>query len=170
MRVLGIDPGIAATGYGIVESINGKSKVIDYGCIKTNKIISFPERLKIIHDTLKKIIRKNNPDSIAIEEIFFAKNVKTAISVGHARGVILLACLSTGVEIAEYTPLQVKMAIVGYGRAEKYQVQQMLKTLLKLKFIPKPDDAADALAVACCHINSSGYITKRVTGGTGQKI
>lgn len=154
MRVLGIDPGTATTGYGIMENKNGKSKVIEYGCIKTDKNLSFPERLRIIYNTIKNIIKKNKPDCVAIEEIFFSKNVKTAISVGHARGVGILAGINSGIEIAEYTPLQVKIAVVGYGRAEKYQVQEMLKILLKLKFIPKPDDASDALAVAYCHIAS----------------
>ena len=112
--------------------------------------------LKEIYENLLEIIKTNKPDSVAIEEIFFAKNVKTAISVGHARGVLMLAAINEGIEVAEYTPLQVKIAVVGYGRAEKYQVQEMLKIIFKLKSVPKPDDAADALAIAYCHISSLG--------------
>jgi crossover junction endodeoxyribonuclease RuvC len=155
MRVLGIDPGIATTGYGIIEEENNKLKVIDYGCIITEKNKLFQDRLKEIYHGFISIIRKYRPDVIAIEEIFFAKNVKTAISVGHARGVMMLSAINEGVGISEYTPLQVKIAVVGYGRAEKYQVQDMLKTIFKLKIIPKPDDAADALAIAYCHISSA---------------
>lgn len=162
MIILGIDPGTAMTGWGVIEAqdkIPGRGnrmRVVDYGCIKTDSKTDFSKRLEIIYQELNKIIKKYNPDIAAIEEIFFAKNVKTALKVGHARGVVILSAVNAGLEVAEYTPLEVKQALVGYGRAEKQQVQKMVKVLLCLKDIPKPDDAADALAVAICHINSRG--------------
>ena len=154
MIILGIDPGIATTGWGIIKNQDSKIKLQDYGCIKTDAKSKFPVRLDIIHKELKKIINRYKPDVVAVEELFFAKNVKTAINVGHARGVVILAAVESSVPVMEYTPLQVKQALVGYGRAEKRQMQNMLKVLLGLDKIPKPDDASDALAVAFCHINS----------------
>ena len=151
MIILGIDPGLAIVGYGVVECIGNKYNAIDYGCITTGANILFPERLKMIYDEMLSIIDKYNPDHVAMEELFFNKNVKTAIKVGQARGVEVLAAVNKGLEVYEYTPLQIKQAVVGYGRAEKRQVQEMVKLLLNLKKIPKPDDAADALAVAICH-------------------
>lgn len=161
MRVLGIDPGTAITGWGVIDTTETKYKGNDklqakaYGCIKTESSSLFSIRLAIIYNDLKKIIKKYKPDVMAVEELFFAKNVKTALKVGHARGVVILAAVNAGLEVAEYTPLEVKQAMAGYGRADKQQVQKMVKTLLWLKEIPKPDDVADALAVAICHINSS---------------
>ena len=151
MIILGIDPGLATVGYGVIEYKGNRYKTIDYGTIRTDSKTIFPERLKKIYDELSNIIDRYNPVDLAVEELFFNKNVKTAIQVGQARGVEILAAIHKGLEVYEYTPLQVKQAVVGYGRAEKSQVQEMVKILLNLKEIPKPDDAADALAVAICH-------------------
>ena len=154
MIILGIDPGTATTGYGVIENNKGKLKVVDYGCILTDKKLKMPERLDFLGEELKKIIKKYKPQAMAVEELFFFKNAKTIITVGQARGVILFIGENigkkTGLDIFEYTPLQVKQAVVGYGRADKNQVQQMVKSILGLNEIPKPDDAADALAVAIC--------------------
>lgn len=151
MIILGIDPGIAIVGYSIVEYKGNKMKAIDYGCIRTESDLMFPQRIKIIYDRLIEIIQKYRPDDLAIEELFFNKNVKTAIKVGQARGVEILAAVNEKLDIYEYTPLQIKQAVVGYGRADKNQVQEMVKMLLNLEKKPKPDDVADALAVALCH-------------------
>src|SRR3989344_4139209 len=151
MRILGVDPGIARSGGGAIEVQSSKLKVQSYGCIETLAKLDSSERLKQIYNTLTKIIEKYNPDALAVEELFFNTNAKTAFIVGQARGVILLAAGQKNIPIATYTPLQVKMAITGYGRAEKSQIGQMVKVLLKLKEIPKPDDVADALAVALTH-------------------
>ena len=155
MRIIGIDPGYAIVGYGVLEYENNKFKVIDYGAVLTTPKNTMPERLKIVYDSLYSIFSKYKPDAIAFEELFFNQNVKTAIAVGQARGVSILAAQNLGISVFEYTPLQVKQAVVGYGRADKKQVQQMVKTVLSLKSIPKPDDTADALAVAICHGHSS---------------
>lgn len=154
MLILGIDPGIAIVGYSIVECKGNNLKAIDYGCITTDADMLFPDRLKIVYDKLTEIIEKYNPDDLAIEELFFNKNVKTAIKVGQARGVEILAARNKGINTYEYTPLQIKQAVTGYGRADKNQVQEMVKMLLNLKEKPKPDDVADALAVAICHGSS----------------
>ena len=151
MIILGIDPGLAIVGYGVIEYRGNKYKLLDYGCINTDSDIIIPERLKIIYEELSILIDKYNPDDVAMEELFFNKNVKTAIKVGQARGVEVLAAVNKGKNVYEYTPLQIKQSVAGYGRAEKRQVQEMVKLLLNLKEIPKPDDAADALAVAICH-------------------
>lgn len=155
MIILGIDPGIAILGFGIVKYEGNKFTTISYDAIKTESKISMPQRLAIIHNGLSELIGTYKPDVVAVEELFFNKNVKTALTVGHARGVILLTAYEAGLGIYEYTPLQVKQAIVGYGRAEKQQVQQMVKVILNLNAVPKPDDVADALAVAICHAHSS---------------
>lgn len=154
MIIFGIDPGYAIVGYGVVEYRGNKFKTIDYGSIITEPKNTFPERLKIVYDELTVLLDKHNPDCVAIEELFFNKNVKTAINVGQARGVQLLAAMNQGAEVYEYTPLQIKQGVVGYGRAEKKQVQEMVKVILGLKQAPKPDDTADALAVAICHAHS----------------
>lgn len=151
MVILGIDPGLAMVGYGVIEFIGNKYNVIDYGCIRTEANIIFPERIKIIYDELSVLIDKYDPEDFAIEELFFNKNVKTAMTVGQARGVEILSAVNKGLDVYEYTPLQIKQAVTGYGRADKKQVQDMVKLLLNLKEIPKPDDAADALAIAICH-------------------
>ncbi len=157
MRILGIDPGIAIVGYGIIDDNCGKLTVNDFGIISTKKEFSTPERLKQVSDGINSLIEKFRPDAIAIEELFFNNNAKTAITVAEARGVILLTCINNCKNIYEYTPLQIKQAITGYGRADKQQMQQMVKVLLNLKNIPKPDDAADALAVALCHANTKNF-------------
>ncbi len=155
MIILGIDPGTATTGYGLIEK-NKELKLIDYGCIKTAANLATAERLKELHDRLNDLIKKYKPDIMAVEDIFFFKNLKTAIKVSQARGVILLTAAKTKILAFEYTPLQIKQAVTSYGRAEKIQVQKMVKLLLNLEEIPKPDDAADALAVAICCANSLG--------------
>jgi len=155
MIILGVDPGIAILGYGIIKYEGNRFTPINYGAITTSSKLAMPKRLGILHEGLSEIINTYKPDAFAVEELFFNKNVKTALIVGHARGVILLTAYQFNIDIFEYTPLQVKQAVVGYGRAEKMQVQQMVKVLLNLNSIPKPDDVADALAIALCHANSS---------------
>lgn len=152
MIILGIDPGLAYTGYGIVKfkTQSSKFEILNYGCFSTSSIVKHGKRLKKIYQEIKKIIRKYQPDLIVLEELFFAKNVKTALKVGEARGVIILACQETKSPIIEMTPLQVKIFLTGYGRASKKQIQKMIKLKLGLKKIPQPDDAADALALAIC--------------------
>ncbi len=154
MRILGIDPGIALVGWGVIDSESGRFSVVDYGCIKTTSDMSTEDRLKSVYDQLDEIIVKYRPGSMAVEELFWNTNQKTGIIVAEARGVILLCAKVHGVEIFEYTPLQVKQAIVGYGRAEKRQVMAMVTAFLSLKEPPKPDDTADALAIAVCHAHS----------------
>ena len=151
MRILGIDPGYAIVGYGIVDTNGYKFGVVGYGAITTLAKMPFSKRLKAIYDDMITIIRKYEPDELAIERLYFNTNTTTAIDVAQARGVIILAAESCGVKIKEYTPLQVKQAVTGYGKAEKFQVMEMVKSLLSLKTIPKPDDTADALALAVCH-------------------
>lgn len=156
MVIVGFDPGLATLGYGVISTDKkGKAEMVDYGVVLTPKEENLAVRLAMLEKGVMQIIEKFKPDEIAIEELFFAKNVKTAINVAHARGVILLtACKSCG-KIFEYTPLQIKQALTGYGRADKNQIQQMVKTYLRLKSIPKPDDAADALAVALTHAQTN---------------
>ena len=151
MIYLGIDPGTATTGYGLIEEEKGQIKLIDYGCIITSPKLTLAVRLAEISEKLTKIIQKYQPFEVAVEELFFTNNAKTAIAVGQARGVILLTAKQNHCVVAEYTPLQVKNAICGYGGADKKQVQKMVQMLLKLEEGPKPDDAADALAIAICH-------------------
>lgn len=153
--ILGIDPGIADTGYGIIRAEKQKLICLDYGSIKTKAKTELADRLEIVNIELNKIIKKYCPGLIAVEELFFCKNVKTALVVGHARGVVLLTAKQNNIPTVEFTPLQVKQAVSTYGRAEKIQVQKMVKLLLNLKEIPQPDDAADALAVAICAANTS---------------
>ncbi len=160
MIILGIDPGTATTGYGVIENNQGKLKIVDYGCILTDKKLEMPERLDLIASNLKNIIKKHKPQIMSVEELFFFKNAKTIITVGQARGVILFVGKNQGLKVCEYTPLQVKQAVVGYGRADKNQVQQMVKSILGLNEIPKPDDAADALAVAICCASSIKFEEK----------
>lgn len=154
MIILGIDPGFAIVGYSVIECKGSSCKPLEYGAINTDSKMLFPNRMKIIYDELSDIIDEYKPEDLAIEELFFNKNVKTVIKVAQARGVEILAAINKGLDVYEYTPLQIKQATVGYGRAEKHQVQEMVKVLLNLKEIPKPDDVADALAVAICHGSS----------------
>ncbi len=151
MRILGIDPGIGRTGWGVIDDTAGKLTVIAYDCFETTPNSPTPERLVKIYDQLSTLIEEYHPEALGIEELFFNTNVTTAFTVGQARGVMLLAAEQAHIPIGIYTPLQVKMAVTGYGRAEKKQVGEMVKLLLKLKTIPKPDDTADALAIAITH-------------------
>lgn len=152
MIIVGFDPGLATLGYGVIKTEKRlKPQMIDYGIVSTPKEENLAVRLALIEKGVKQIIEKFKPDEIAIEELFFAKNVKTGIAVAHARGVVLLTAVKECGKIFEYTPLQIKQALTGYGRAEKNQIQQMVKSMLSLNGIPRPDDAADALAVALCH-------------------
>ena len=153
--VLGIDPGTAITGYGLVWGEGDDLKLVDYGAITTPSYESLPERLREIYHQLTTLIQERQPAEAAVEKLFFSRNVRTALSVGQARGVALLAVANADLEIHEYTPLEVKQAVVGYGRASKEQVQEMVKMLLGLDSVPQPDDAADAIAVAICHIHSA---------------
>ena len=155
MRILGIDPGYAIMGYGVIDKKGNKFSVSGYGAITTEANTPMEVRLEHIFDELNTIIKEYKPDVLAIEELFFNTNAKTAIHVGEARGIAILAAVKGGLEVEEYTPLQIKQALVGYGRAEKKQVQIMVKTILNLKGIPKPDDTADALAAAICHGHSA---------------
>lgn len=154
MLVLGLDPGTATTGYGLVEYVCGKEKMICYGTIKTSAGMAMEMRLLKIFRELNDILDEYHPDAVAIEELFHHKNAKTVITVAQSRGVLLMAVAQRGLELAEYTPLQVKQAVCGYGNAEKKQVQMMVQNILKMKETPKPDDAADALAIAICHHHS----------------
>ena len=155
MLVLGIDPGTAITGYGLVKGEGDDLTLVAYGAITTSSDWPLPERLQRIYRELTAVIEDRQPTAVAVEELFFSKNVRTALSVGQARGVALLAAANAGLPIHEYTPLQVKQAITGYGRAPKDQVQQMVRMLLALDSVPQPDDAADAIAIAICHIHSA---------------
>ena len=156
MIILGIDPGYAIIGYGVLDT--EKMKTLAYGVIRTEAGIPIEDRLSEIYDNMTELLRTFRPDHVAIEKLYFNTNEKTAINVSQARGVIVLACVKCGVKLYEYTPLQVKMSVVGYGRAEKQQIMDMTKRLLGLKKIPKPDDAADALAIALCHANTTGSL------------
>jgi len=160
MRILGIDPGYAILGYGVVDMKGNRFTVCDYGAVTTEAGMNMTDRLKVIYHSLMNIIADQEPDVASIEELFFNTNNKTALLVGQARGVAILACANSGVEVYEYTPLQIKQALVGYGRAEKSQMQAMVKTILNLSEVPKPDDTADALAAAVCHGHSSGRLLK----------
>lgn len=154
MIILGIDPGVASTGWGVIEKNKNQPRLIDFGVIKTSAKLDLTARLEIIHKDLKKIIKKFKPQKIAVEQLFFCKNIKTALMVSQARGVILLTTMEAKTPLAEFTPLQIKQAITGYGRADKQQIQKMVKVILNMKEIPRPDDAADALATAICCANS----------------
>lgn len=161
MKTLGIDPGTAIMGYGVVEESGEKLQVVGYGCFRTDKSETPSNRLLKLSLMLEEIFDKHKPDFLAVEKLFFCSNSKTVMAVGEARGVVLLAAARFGIKVAEYTPLQVKMALTGYGRAEKRQVQQMVQRVLKLKELPRPDDAADALAIAVCHLHSHSIDSAR---------
>ena len=158
MIILGIDPGYAIVGFGVLEYKNNHFSVIDYGAITTDAGTHFNRRLEHIYDEMTEIFEKYHPDAMAIEKLFYNNNAKTVIDVSQARGVIMLSAQKNGVPAFEYTPLQVKQSVVGYGRAEKKQVQEMIKRILFLEKVPKPDDTADALAMAICHGHCSGSI------------
>ncbi|MBI4470711.1 MAG: crossover junction endodeoxyribonuclease RuvC [Acidobacteria bacterium] len=164
MRVLGIDPGSERTGFGVVESDGRSHRLVEFGAIHSGRG-AFPDRLVRIERMLREVIVRTAPDVVAVEEAFHAVNVKSALKLGHARGVAILAAARDGIPIFEYSPLEVKSATVGYGRAEKHQVQEMVRLLLGLKESPQPFDAADALAVAICHIHHSGSLKSRGLDG-----
>ncbi|MBQ4270101.1 MAG: crossover junction endodeoxyribonuclease RuvC [Clostridia bacterium] len=167
MIILGIDPGIATLGYGVVEKdINGNCRAVDYGVVVTPKDETLPVRLALLEEGVTRILEKFQPDEIALEELFFSKNITTGIAVAHARGVTLLACVKQCGKLFEYTPMQIKQALTGYGRAEKKQMQQVVASLLKLESIPRPDDAADALAIALCHAFTSRFGNLFAVGNT----
>lgn len=154
MVVLGIDPGTATVGYGLIKDSKKRLNLLDYGCITTSKELPPSERLQIIHNQTTSLIRKHKPSVLVIEQLFFNANTKTATAVGRAAGVIMLAAARAKIPVFEYAPLQIKMSIDGYGRANKKKVQKRVSQALNLKALPKPDDAADALAVAICHLRS----------------
>ena len=154
MRIFGIDPGSERTGYGCVETDGSRHRMVACGAISAPPHATFPEKLLVIHTRLAALLIECRPDAVAIENLFFATNVRSALKLGHARGVAMLAAVEAGVDVFEYTPAEIKRAVVGYGRAEKSQVQQMIKLLLGLTAVPSPHDAADALAVAICHVNA----------------
>lgn len=158
MRVLGIDPGTATTGFALVEGPEGAAsdlRLVDYGTIRTGPDTPMPERLAEIHAGMRQLIEELEPDEMAVEELFFSSNVTTAITVGQARGVILLSGAEAGIPVYEYKPMQIKLALTGYGGADKRQVQDMLRMMLGLDRIPRPDDAADAIAIAICHLQTA---------------
>ncbi len=157
MIILGIDPGIAIVGYGVINYEAGRFSVIDYGAVTTKAGMKLSDRLRNIYEDIHILIERFHPDVCAIEELFFNTNVTTGIAVAHGRGVIMLAATVQNLPVYEYTPLQVKQAVTGYGRADKAQIQRMVKSLLNLPAVPKPDDVSDALAVAICHAHNSGY-------------
>ena len=161
MRILGIDPGIAIVGFGLIESNRGSVRMLQYGAVTTEAGLPLATRLVQIENDMTALIAQLKPDEIAVEELFFSKNITTGIAVAHGRGVILCTAERLGVPIFEYTPLQVKQAVAGYGLADKKQVMDMTKRLLKLKAVPKPDDAADALAIAICHARSATSLLRR---------
>ena len=161
MRILGIDPGIAIVGFGLIESDRGAMRMLQYGAVTTEAGLPLATRLVQIEDDMRALIQQLRPDEIAIEELFFSKNITTGIAVAHGRGVVLCTAERLGVPIFEYTPMQVKQAVAGYGLADKKQVMDMTKRLLKLKAVPKPDDAADALAIAICHARSATSLLRR---------
>ena len=155
MRILGIDPGYGITGFGVIETQRGQNRLLQCGAITTPAGMDFSARLEIIYEDMKKLLEVAKPDAVAIEELFFGQNVTTGIGVAQARGVVLLAIRQAGLEVHQYKPMQVKQALVGYGSATKHQMQDMTKRLLHLNAMPKPDDAADAIAIALCHGRSS---------------
>ena len=164
MIILGIDPGLALTGYGVIEECGNKYKLLECGCLRTPANTPQPDRLKLIYSGILEILGKYAVDEVAIEQLFFNTNVTTALSVGQARGVMILALAQQNLPIHEYTPLQVKQAVAGYGRADKTQIQRMVQSLLGLKEIIRPDDAADAVAICICHLQTYRF-TKAVSRG-----
>ena len=168
MLILGIDPGYAIVGYGVLDYKNNHFTVVDYGAITTQAGVPFNRRLEIIYDELTALIEKHKPEAMSVEKVFYNNNAKTVIDVSQARGVIMLAAQKCRVPVFEYTPLQVKQSVVGYGRAEKKQIQDMTKRILNLEAVPKPDDTADALAMAICHGHASGSLMAAGTPGMPQ--
>lgn len=157
MKILGIDPGTQVAGYGLIETKGSKIVVIEYGSLKTDKKQSFPQRLKFIHSRIMDIILKYQPDQMAIEEVFYGKNIKSAIKIGEGRGIVFLCAALANIPIAEYAATVIKKAVVGNGSAHKNQVQEMVKIILELPKIPEPEDASDALAIAICHSHNLNF-------------
>jgi crossover junction endodeoxyribonuclease RuvC len=166
VRIFGIDPGSERTGYGCVESDGSRHRIVAAGAISTSAAAGFPEKLLAIHARLSVLLAECGPDCVAIESLFHASNVRSALKLGHARGVAMLAAVEAGLPVVEYTPAEIKRAVVGYGRAEKHQVAEMVKLILGLAARPSPHDAADALAVAICHVHSHAPARAAVAGGT----
>ena len=162
MRILGIDPGYGITGFGVIEAERGRSVLLQCGAITTPAGMDFSARLEIIYEDMRQLLEATKPDAVAIEELFFGQNVTTGIGVAQARGVVLLAIRQAGLEVTSYKPMQVKQAVVGYGNATKHQVQDMTRRILQLDAMPKPDDAADAIAIALCHARSSTSLLARL--------
>ena len=167
MRILGIDPGYATTGFGLIEADRGSYRLLQYGVVTTPKELPFPQRLEILHSDMLELIDATKPDASAVEELFWGHNITTGIGVSHGRGVILLALQQAGVPIFEYTPMQVKQAVVGYGKAEKRQVMDMTRRLLHMKEVARPDDAADAIAIALCHARSNTSLLSKAVQQRG---
>ena len=161
MQILGIDPGYATTGFGILEAGRGSVQLLNYGTITTPAAMKFPQRLEMLYDDMVRLLDTVKPDAVAVEELFWGHNVTTGIGVSHGRGVILLAIAKSGVPLFEYTPGQVKQAVVGYGSAEKRQVMDMTRRILKMEKVARPDDAADAIAIALCHARSTTSLLSR---------
>ena len=161
MRILGIDPGYATTGFGLIEANRGSFSLLQYGAITTPPELRFPQRLNMLFEDMTRLLEVTQPEAVAVEELFWGHNITTGIGVSHGRGVILLAIERAGLPLYEYTPMQVKQAVVGYGKAEKHQVMDMTRRFLKMDQMPRPDDAADAIAIALCHGRSA---TSRLAG------
>ena len=169
MRILGIDPGFATIGFGMIDSERGEHRLLQYGTVTTSADLAFPDRLVMIYDDMTRLLETLRPDAVAIEELFWGHNVTTGIGVSHGRGVILLAIAKAGIPMFEYTPMQVKQAVVGYGKAEKRQVMDMTRRLLKMEKVPRPDDAADALALALCHGRTHTSLLYRADGNRTER-
>lgn len=169
MRILGIDPGYAIVGYGIIDYDGYKFSTVSYGAIKTEAGTPFPKRIDTIYQDMLTVIKKYRPEALSIERLYFNTNTTTAIDVAQARGVILLAAEQSGISVNEYTPLQVKQSITGYGKAEKRQVMEMVKSFLSLSCVPKPDDTADALALAICHGHCAGNLYGKISKEVSKK-
>ncbi len=162
MRILGIDPGYATTGFGLITSDRGQQALLQYGTITTPKELPFPDRLRILYDDMARLLEVTKPEAVAVEELFWGHNITTGIGVSHGRGVILLAISKAEVPLFEYTPMQVKQAVVGYGKAEKRQVMDMTRRILNMKQVARPDDAADAIAIALCHARSNTSLLSKL--------
>ncbi|MBO5868529.1 MAG: crossover junction endodeoxyribonuclease RuvC [Oscillospiraceae bacterium] len=167
MRILGIDPGYGITGFGVIDANRGENTLVSCGAITTPAGMDFSARLEIIYEDMRNLLEKAKPDAVAIEELFFGQNVTTGIGVAQSRGVILLAIRQAGLQVYSYKPMQVKQAVVGYGNATKHQVQDMTRRLLRLDKMPKPDDAADAIAIALCHARSATSLLARTVENKG---
>lgn len=162
MKILGIDPGYATTGFGLIEATRGAYQLLQYGVITTPTDLSFPDRLVMLYDDMMRLLEVTKPEACAVEELFWGHNITTGIGVSHGRGVILLAIAKSGVPCFEYTPMQVKQAVVGYGKAEKHQVMEMTKRMLHMEQVARPDDAADAIAIALCHARANSSLLARL--------